>query len=711
MNQIQDLPTEKNYGLDFNYSLWTAGTRVTFCNVPWNSDYRDIVRFTNQAALDNYLTTQTGPTIDITSMSYAKFGRPVRIDKPFNAVQKYNYLKATNALQPIPGDEVRSFYYFIVDVVYVNPNCTEVYVQLDVWQTFGYGVTFGNCYIERGHVGVANSKSEDNYGRDYLTTPEGLDIGNEYQILQNYQHSIASARTEYLGMPDYAILVASTVALDVESYGTVEAPILTTAKGSEMENLPNGCELYEFNSLGHFKAFMEYLSDKPWISMGIISINAIPRTERYGMTFTSKTIGNGIPVREINAGQIDTVKTAVKANWRDLINFGTRYQHVQKKFFTFPYMAIEMTSYTGTPLILKPECWQDPSASIVEVPHFAPPNPRVAFYPYRYNASTSVPASTDAYGVLNDGAEFLDMQTGILNFPSFSVVNNGYMQFLASNANSIAYQHSSADWSQTRALQGNATSYDQASAGIGLSSDLNAISTGAATAQNQLANDTARSRAMLSAGNSMVNGFRGLDPIGAGMGVANSAINYAIETNSNNQGVGISNAASRAGNSAQNSTAGYIRDTNKSLADWAANGDYQNQVAGINARVQDAKLTQPTTAGQVGGDAFNLASYKWGIDIKVKTLTPAFINAIGEYWLRYGFAVNRFGKMPASFQVMEKFTYWKLKETYITAASCPEPFKQAIRGIFEKGVTVWKNPTDIGNIDIADNAPLAGVTL
>jgi hypothetical protein len=60
---------------------------------------------------------------------------------------------------------------------------------------------------------------------------------------------------------------------------------------------------------------------------------------------------------------------------------------------------------------------------------------------------------------------------------------------------------------------------------------------------------------------------------------------------------------------------------------------------------------------------------------------------------------------------MTKFTYWKLKETYITSSLCPEVYKQTIRGIFEKGVTVWVTPTDIGNIDIASNEPIAGITL
>jgi hypothetical protein len=113
----------------------------------------------------------------------------------------------------------------------------------------------------------------------------------------------------------------------------------------------------------------------------------------------------------------------------------------------------------------------------------------------------------------------------------------------------------------------------------------------------------------------------------------------------------------------------------------------------------------------VGGDAFLLAQYKWGYDIKVKMIQPAILNAVGEYMLRYGYAVNRFGQMPSTLQVMEKFTYWKLRETYITSAQCPEMFKQALRGIMEKGVTVWSNPADIGTIDMADNAPLTGITL
>jgi len=710
VNQFHELPQPKDFGHSFNYAVWGANTTVTLANVPWNNDYRDVVRFDNQAGLDNYIDTASGPVLSTPNVTYAAMGRPIRLQIPFERANTFNYLRAHNPPQPLSsGDDTgRAYYYFVVGVNYVAPDTTELMLQLDVFQSFVYGASFGNIYVERGHLGIANTESFTNYGRDFLTTPEGFDLGNEYEIRKQYALSVGSARFEaFAGMPDYSVLVASSTALD-EDPGTVDAPKLTSAKGSQMENLPNGAEIYLFNSLDHFKLFMEAMQDKPWVTQGIMSIQAVPRMTRYGVNLSSKVIA-GVPVDEVQGGPLNTVKTALKTGWRNELDLG-RYWRLYK-FATYPYCLIEMTSYTGTPLVLKPECWQDGDANVVEVPHFAPPNARLAFYPYRYNASDSYPAFEDGNGVINDGGEFLDMVTAITNFPAFSVVNNGYMAFMAANVNGIAYQHSSADWSQQRALTGAATSYDQASSGISTSQDITGQGIGASNAQTKLSMDTMRSQGLQAAGNATINGFKTLDPAGMAQGVANAAVSYAINTNQANQSNAISTGLSAGVNRSQTANMGYIRDTNLDLAKFSANGDYANAIAGVNAKVQDAKLTQPTTSGQVGGDAFLLATYRWGVELKVKMVQPAVMNAIGEFWLRYGYAVNRFSVMPASLMVMDRFTYWKCKEVYLTAANCPETFKQTLRGIFEKGVTVWKNPADIGNIDTAENEPLSGVTI
>ena len=145
------------------------------------------------------------------------------------------------------------------------------------------------------------------------------------------------------------------------------------------------------------------------------------------------------------------------------------------------------------------------------------------------------------------------------------------------------------------------------------------------------------------------------------------------------------------------------------MATAVASGDYANTIAGINAKVQDTALTSPSISGNMSGDVLLYAINKWNVWRRYRQIMPAAMRDIGEFWLRYGYYVQRFLKPPESWQTMEHFTFWKMHELYIRSSTCPEEFKLAIKGIFEKGVTVWNDPDDIGVIDYADNNPLPGV--
>ena len=138
MNQMTDIPSQRNFGLDFNYASWNADTVITLTNVSWSNTYRDIVQFANQAALDSYINDGATST-RIEGVSYAIVNQPVRLNIPFNDAYRFNYLRATNPASP-GSPSSRSFYYFITDVQYVAPKTTQITVQLDVWQTFGRDV-------------------------------------------------------------------------------------------------------------------------------------------------------------------------------------------------------------------------------------------------------------------------------------------------------------------------------------------------------------------------------------------------------------------------------------------------------------------------------------------------------------------------------------------------------------------------------------------
>ena len=733
---IQTLPGPSDAGLAFSYAAWTPNTTAQLANVPWGADYRDIVKFSSQAALDTYLASSgvAGPVFS--NMTYAPVNRPVKVNLPFNSVYKYNYIRVYNPAMPVAsGDAPRAFYYFITDVTYHAPNTTYITVMLDVWQTFGYNMVFGNSYIERGHIGIANTNHFDNYGRDYLTVPEGFDVGSEYNVVRRWSTELASARhLDGSGNPNFEVLITSTVSLKVDP-GSVTAPVLQSALGSNMEFLPSGCEVYVL-TLPNFINLMGALTTHPWVSQGIVSIQAIPAHTRYGASSAWQSTslgpfgGTTIPAWSFNsyASQaLGTRKNSVPSptgyGWRvDVFNdrnvFPARYSYLSK-FLTYPYCVAEVTSYTGTPVVLKPEFWSDDNATVVEVPHLTQPGAQIRFVPYRYNVNTAAVAEEDdAYGVMNDGGEWLDMATGIFNFPTFALVNNQYIEYMAANTHSIAFSFQNADWSQQKAMAGNANSFDIATRGLQTSQDVNAVGNTNALAQSQIANQAAIQgmgvdMARGAIGGAMAgSGAGGAGAVaGAGIGMAANAASTAIGVNARNASTSANISASQQANALQVTQGAYAAGANNRLANWAARGDYANEIAGINAKLQDAKLTQPSVSGQVGGDAFNLATGRMGYDVKVKMLNPAAMRVIGEYWLRYGYAVNQFAVMPSSLQCMTKFTYWKLKETYLTGGPCPETFKLAIRGIFEKGVTVWANPADIGTIDIGTNQPLTGVTL
>lgn len=745
-NEIGQLPGVATFGSAFSYAAWTPGTTITLCNVPWNNDYRDIVSYASKAELNAYLdnAARSGPRVVIDKMTYCRMGMPIRVNRPFAQVMNYNYLRVVNNAQPVSGANdgypnsvetgAQTLYYFVIDVKYLAPNTTEIYLQLDVWQTFSHDVTFGNCYIERGHIGIANENAFDNNGRDYLTIPEGLDVGNEYVVKKSYEHVFVDNND-----PDTSnsVMVMSTTSL-YGPYGTVDAPILTMAQGSAYGGVPNGCDLYVFASMDDFREYMLFMKDKPWVTQGIVSVTAIRYSSAIGTdtVFDSLSWVSGGPLflrLKSGFGNGDVVDTVIAEldpvdpvrdrrwlaqDWRNGLLSG-RYAGL-KKFLTYPYTAVELTTYSATPIVLKPECMEGDDIVVLQKAFMGQPNPRVVWIPYKYNAEPNAPITVNENGaIVNDGGEMLDFMTGIFELPTFSVVNDGYLSYMAANRNSIAFQHSSADWSQQRALRGADAAAGNTTRDLQLGRDLSGMQVQAMTDSANLARSVAGQRALVAGANALVGGGMkgaagggpGGAAAGAVTGIANTAADLAIAQNQIEQSAAIGIAQTQNGAIARQNVGTQNNDTNYAYATMAAQGDYANAIAGINAKVQDAKLIQPSTAGQLGGDVFNLATFKWGVFAKVKTLQPAVMAAIGEYWLRYGYAVNRFGRMPADFQCMTNFTYWKLRETYLASGACPETFRQTIRGIFEKGVTVWADADDIGMIDIADNAPKTGITL
>ena len=699
--------------LSFDHSVWSPGTAVTLANVLWDATYRDIPYFATVGDAERFIKSHAGPTITVTGMTYAAQGMPVRINVPFSEANRFNYLMVKNPAMPLAQhNRATTFFYFIHEARYVAPNTTELMIQLDVWTTYQYFVKFSRAYLERGHAGFHLADLDKSYGRDYLTIPEGFDLGNDYTIIDNYSQWISRRNWE-----EYYVAVVSTIQLTGD-YGTVDAPKFNTAGGSSAEGLPNGANLYVMTAKA-FKGLAVALSGAPWIAQGIVSVTIIPddciNLDKITSKMTTPDVGTnkGVTVYVPQAGDSQWLNNGkeivLKKDFRDemVIGISSRYRGLTK-LLTYPYSVLEVTTYSGTPVLVKPETVQNADLTVQQWVHVAPPSPRIMFTVVGQNAYSGGGRAKAT------GSEYFDAMTGITNLPTFSVVNNSYLQYMASNAHSIAYSVDSADWSQQKALQGASVAYGQATTAMNASTASTGVSTGAASAQTALSNRTATASWAVNGAANVLTGAATGGVYGAASGLAGAAlsgVNTGIQNNARDQSTAISNNAAQAQNAISVGAQAYNRDTNNAYARYSAQGDYANAIAGINAKTQDARMIAPTTSGQVGGDAFNLATMGWVITARVKRLNSSALRRIGEYWLRYGYAVNLPIRMPSNFQCMSNFTYWKLSETYISSSVCPESFKQTIRGIFEKGVTVWNDASKIGSIDYADNAKVGSIRL
>lgn len=741
--------TANDLPINFSYAKWTPNTRFKLCNVPWDMGYRDIVTWDKQAQRA-YFDRLEG--VEFRDCTMAKYGLPVRLPIPFAQASRYNYLIATNDYD---FDTPRSWYYFIQTCDYINANTTQLNIQLDVWQSFQHDITLGNAYVERGHVGVANENQWHDYGKTYLDLPEGLDTGKSTVLVnESWTPLMGAGSGDVYG---FGLLIISTTNL-LRNPGTKDNPIIHSAVGSFFESQANGTEVYYLdNPWDIFKVF-DAGTEYPWVTQGICGIYAVPpipgsllRTDAVKITdMFGKNAGfqGGCwLVKGAATGSTSRYADIINLkNFRDAFRLPDRYRYL-KKFLTAPYAYIECSCLNGTVITYEPE--QIPSADLTvrETWNYAPPSPRLNFYARGYHAGSLGDRQPlpDGKGLPIDTGEMLNASFGITNFPTFMAVNNGSALALANSAYTRQYAQQSAGWAYQKTQMGVNNAYAQAQLGTQYASQQNRLGAANRNAMNAISNQSAQMSTDLALKNLGFNnqmnqintlGSGALDAVGAAAagnmgGVAGAVAGAAIGAwtnqrtydnnvssanqqlantqSTNNASTSQANAYALAQTNLGNQQTMQFADMNRQLAMATAQGDYQNTIAGINAQVQQTQTVPPTTSGALGGDAFNLANGLIGVMVRFRQISPAAMQAIGEVWLRYGYYVQRFMRLPTNMMAMSNFTYWKLHELYVRSSTCPEEYRLTVKGIFESGVTVWADPDKIGVIDYADNTPLPGI--
>lgn len=686
-------------------SIWPTGTHVRLLDVPWDSAYRDVVAWSSAEERDRWFASRAGSWFS-SNFQNLRPGEPISVPVPYSSVYKYNYIVVTNPQQPVDDEgPARSYFYFITGVQYLSPQATRLTLQLDVMTTYAGGITYGNAYVDRGHIAMANSNARVKDGcalNKYFSLPEGLDVGSEYVPCAREVITINS--TEH--PPKIIFISTANLAADP---GTTSNPSLNVADGQFVDGLPSGCNVY-WVALDKFRSVMKAMKDKSWAAQCIVAIYAFP-----GALLTDgpsvKLFGNGPEMHFI--GTTANYNVGDKPYWETKNMFsqiaeGLRPAHAEDvdKLYCYPYSVIELSTLTGNPVFLKPNlvkgdhlviqwmgCCLAPFAKAgFFAENYGDPEGRMGGYSYTY---TDFEGKTKTGSIA--GGDFLDTCVWLTDFPQFSFVNNAYLTYIASTTHTRDYQYSSAGWQLDRANMTANTGYQNAQRDISSQREQwsnSPVGFGSNVAQRMW------SSPIIDAGGFTTPSLSDL----AGMATQNASL---AGWNAQNT---VANATGAGSLNAKLSGQSDIADNNLELARNAAKGDYQNAIAGINATVQDAALTPPSTVGQSGGQGFNWKNGLVCITVTYKTLSGASLSAVADYFRRYGYSVRRFLTLGSVRHMlcMSKFAYWRAMGASLTCADANESERETMRGIIEKGVTLWDAPESIGNTAATDNTARDG---
>lgn len=135
-----------------------------------------------------------------------------------------------------------------------------------------------------------------------------------------------------------------------------------------------------------------------------------------------------------------------------------------------------------------------------------------------------------------------------------------------------------------------------------------------------------------------------------------------------------------------------------------ANADdiYDNANLKITNAINQAKLDEPLTYGNFSNGE-NATTKPQGIFANIITQSNSAIKQAGDEFLRYGYRLDQQWDFNGSWNVGKYFTYWKLKDYWVEGNTLQDYYQDAIRFFLMGGVTVWRNPEEIGKVSIYDN--------
>ena len=750
---------------DFDYSRYDyTQMELQICTVPWDmgeahignrtiSGIGNVVYFGNKKNRDDWFDAIPDSECYRFETKFKELHRDHIIDVPipYDMCAKHNYLVVRYAIfanenSPVMyegEDGLREWFWFIREVEFVAPNTTRLHLLDDAFQTWIYDVSINGMILERGHAPMFDVKAAD-----YLSNP--LE-NNAFLLTEDVNYGQASQVTHI----DDVVLNA----------GTMYACIATTANPTT--TWTDVCPASAYYTNDGVPSVYVFAVQAANLNTFLSNVDSqVPQFKQtvQGVFFASNklvTIVNpftfcGVSCYGVSGGR-KTIDLTTLA--KSQFGYGTNYADIAK-LYTWPYAHIEVTDENGdvtqikiedTTGKLKVNCalslafpfvnidahltgvggsatkqvtfknvsdktfdmsgqWYD-TLKNWSVPTFAVVLDPAKEYSYstKFDRAQRVVDYTTEQNNTNASADTLLANADLTQAANTATTarSNTSAQTDSSNTQDI---NEANRWSQNFIIdqQTNSTVAAQDMQGsIGAASSVASGIVGAVGSAVTM--DVAG--AVSSVANGIIGGATTLAQTQVGIGLTQANATYTKA--SNNASSTLANDSTRLGTDNQTNTNSDLTviqnnlmsgTTSNSAATMKANATREANRAqsSIDNDVAQAALREPFTYGSfANGDT--AVTRPIGLFSHIVTQSKAAIEAAGDYMLRYGYALDRYWEFDGNWNIGKHFTYWKLRDFWVTNLNVPDMYMDKIRFFLFGGVTIWRNPEDIGRVDIYEN--------
>lgn len=355
----------------------TPMSTIKVCSgVLLNNDYKHTIWFDDHSKQLAYFAGKVVKTFS--AYTYIRKSWSIKVDATMEQARTWSYLYFQNG-------NGKTYFYFINTIEYINDNTVELFIEMDVMQTYLHEYTLHRCFVEREH------SATDEIGDNVLD--EGLELG---ELTVNTKNN--------LNMQELVLLILST------GY-----PIGDDGVG--------GYTYKNFN--GVFSGLMVYaVQSSKWASLG----NDLLQNANFNEAIVSMWM---YPKSLVNiVGEWDNEIASI---YHEVTGAGTLsgftfsrpdklngYTPVNKKLLTYPYNMLYVSNNAGGASVYRYERFNDPTQCQLRVCGAVSPEGGTKLFPIAYNDVT------------------INYDEGIIgaNYPSCAWNQDMYKLWLAQNQNS-----------------------------------------------------------------------------------------------------------------------------------------------------------------------------------------------------------------------------------------------------------------------------------